>query len=201
MRGTLTQSDASVSAMAKVGSGSIVTALTAAALAAVGVLAWQANAAPDHVGKPRAGSTPGAGHKAPPSQTAAQKAALALPAHSGLGKRVVYAVARHRVWLVGADGKVARTYQVFPGTVSPDPGTYAVTFTKDQLKGTDGVPIENDVLFAIHQGTPIGFSAAVDGSLPTPDPARKTGGIREHVADGQAMYAFAPKGSKVVVVP
>ncbi len=113
----------------------------------------------------------------------------------------MYALARHRVWLVDADGKVDRTYQVAPGTVSPSPGTYTVTMRWNALKGTDGAAIEHVVLFTTVKNTVIGFSAAVDGSMPTPDATRKTGGIREHITDGAAMWQFALKGARVIVVP
>jgi hypothetical protein len=192
--------------MAKVGSGTIVTVLTAAALGAVGVLAWQAQAAQQkaEAGRPAASASPGAGRKA--SQEAAARRARALPAGSGSGRRVVYSLTRHRVWLVDADGAVGRTYEVVPGTVSPGPGTYAVTgrYAADRssaITGTDGTPIEHDVLFTVVKGVPVGFSAAVDGSMPTPDPAKKTGGIREHAADGSAMWTFATVRTAVVVVP
>lgn len=188
--------------MAKVGSATVVTALTTAALAAIGVLAWQASAAQQRTGTPHTGTTasPGAHHGTSPAEAAARKAG-ALPAASGTGKRVVYSLARHRVWLVDTDGTVARTYVIAPGTVSPAPGTYAVTGRTPTITGTDGVPIEHVVLFTVSKGTVIGFSAAVNGALPTPDAAKHTGGIREHLADGDAMWTFAVKDTKVTVVP
>lgn len=188
--------------MAKVGSGSIVTALTCAALAMIGVLAWQADAAPDHAGKPKAGAAHGKDpqHDAAARRAAARKAALALPLRSGQGRRVVYALARHRVWLVAADESVTRTFAVVPGTVAPLPGGYSVNYRQPSITGTDGVPVEDIVHFSVTNGTPIAFDSAVDGSLPTPDPSRKTGGIRERLADGQAMWTFATTGTKVVVV-
>ncbi len=187
--------------MAKVGSGTIVAALTVAALAGIGVLAWQADAA-QHAGTPAATSSarPGPHRGTPPGVAAARKRELALPAASGTGRRVVYALARHRVWLVGANGTVERTYPVVAGTVAPRPGVYDVTGRTAAITGTDGVPIEHVVLFSSSDGTVIGFSAAVDGSLPTPDPAKHTGGIREHLADGAAMWGFAAEHTKVVVV-
>ncbi|MDI5965117.1 L,D-transpeptidase [Streptomyces sp. SL13] len=186
--------------MAKVSSASIVTALTTAALAAVGVLAWQASAAPDHAGSAPRPSASASRHSAPPGPSAAQKKALALPAASGTGKRVVYSPGRHRVWLVAADGTVARTYAVAPGTVSPVAGTYKVTGHSALITGSDGVPVNHIVYFAVFQSVSIAFDAASDGSFPTPDPAKRTGAIREHVADAGAMWSFAPVGTKVVVV-
>jgi hypothetical protein len=36
--------------------------------------------------------------------------------------------------------------------------------------------------------------------MASPDPSKHTGGIRESVADGKQMYAFATKGTPVVVI-
>ncbi len=184
--------------MPKVGSGSIVAVLTAAALAAIGVLAWQADAA-QHPGTPHPAPSASEHHGLTPAQEAARKARI-LPAHSGTGRRVVYSPSRRRVWLVAADGTVERTYPVVPGTVSPAPGRYAVTGRTAAITGTDGVPVEHVVLFDVAHGTVIGFSAAVNGSLPSPDPAKRTGGIREHLPDGDAMWRFAAAHTKVTVV-
>ncbi|MFG3495373.1 hypothetical protein [Streptomyces sp. NPDC047928] len=177
--------------------------LTAAALAAVGFLAYQAsaNAPADLAVKPK---SPGA---AAPSAAAsgtpkpAVKDPLALPEQSGKGERVVYALADRRVWLVSAKNKVTRTFAVVPSTVHPAPGTYAVTSRSGKVRGSDGVQIEHVVRFTSVDGVSIGFSAAVDGSLASPDPARKTGGVRMQREDGDALWSFATVNSKVVVVP
>lgn len=180
-----------------------VTALTAGALAAVGFLAYQASAsAPADLGKPNADASPSASSSRSPKDKGKDKTEEAgLPAQSGAGERVVYALGADRVWLVGADGKTQRTFEVTPGTVDPTPGKYAVTTRSGAITGTDGVPIEHVVLFASSGGVPVGFSAAVDGSTPSPDASKKTGGIRESRADGTAMWQFATHGQKVVVVP
>lgn len=178
-------------------SSGFVAGLTAAALAAVGFLAYQASAnAPDSMGKPDA--SPSVSASRSPKD---KKDPAALPARSGTGERVVYSLAEDRVWLVEASGKVKLTFGVTPGTVDPDPGTYAVTSRTGRVTGTDGVPIEHVVIFTSSQGVAVGFSAAVDGSTPKPDPSKKTGGIRESRAHGNAMWEFALREKKVVVVP
>ncbi|KNB50174.1 hypothetical protein [Streptomyces caatingaensis] len=191
--------------MARSSSGIFVAGLTAAALAAVGYLAYEASAAPDrlargtHASAGPSGSAKGGGEaKGGP----AKEAPPVVPADSGTGKRVVYSVGRKRVWLVGADPKAAKTFEVAPSTVDPKPGTYAVSSRDANGTGSDGVPIEHIVRF--HRdaaGVVFGFSAAVDGSSPSPKPTQKTGGIREKSADGRAMWDFAPRGTKVVVIP
>ncbi|MER5215050.1 hypothetical protein ABT063_32025 [Streptomyces sp. NPDC002838] len=179
-------------------SAGIVTGLTVAALAAVGFLAYQASATvPADLGKPRAGSSPAvSASKAPRSA----KDPAPPPAGSGTGERVVYSLAEDRVWLVGPGEKVTRMFEVAPGTVDPAPGTYTVTSRSSAVTGTDGTPVVHVVRFTSVNGVTIGFSAAVDGSMPVPDPTVQTGGIRESRADGHAMWLFATVGAKVVVI-
>jgi hypothetical protein len=171
-------------------------------LAVVGFLAYQASAnvpADLDASKP-----PSAGPSATapgPSASAKAKDPLAVPAGSGTGVRVVYSLGDRRVWLVDANEKVKRTFEVMPSTVNPKPGSYTVTSRSGKVPGSDGVPIEHVVRFASVDGVTIGFSAAVDGSMASPDPTKKTGGVRMKPADGDALWVFATIDSKVVVVP
>ncbi|MFP3988487.1 hypothetical protein U9R90_13430 [Streptomyces sp. E11-3] len=186
--------------MARSSSG-FVAGLTAAALAAVGFLAYQASAnVPDTLGKPVAKDSASAS-QSPKSPKGEKADAKALPADSGEGERVVYALGGDRVWLVDADGKVLHTHQVTPSTVDPLPGEYAVTSRSGSITGSDGVPIENVVRFATVEGVTVGFSAAVDGSTPKPDPEQRTGGVRQARADGRQMWKFATINMPVIVVP
>ncbi|MER5767954.1 hypothetical protein [Streptomyces sp. NPDC001985] len=182
--------------MARSSSG-LVAGLTAAALATVCFLAYQASAnAPAALGK--AGS-PSASPSA--KSPAKPRNPLALPADSGSGTRVVYALAERRVWLVTGRKTVGRTFAVMPSTVHPAPGTYSVTSRSGQVSGSDGVAIEHVVRFASAGDVVIGFSAAVNGALAEPDPRKRTGGVRMLRSDGDAMWRFATISTKVVVVP
>ncbi|MDG4864847.1 hypothetical protein P8605_42530 [Streptomyces sp. T-3] len=183
--------------MARSSSG-FVAGLTAAALAGVCFLAYQAQAhAPDSLAKPSKDAT-----STTPRSPKDKADPTALPEASGRGERVVYALGADRVWLVGEDGKAQRTYKVTPSTVDPLPGTYKVgSRSGPAIVGSDGVRIEHVVRFTSVENVAIGFSAAVDGSTPKPDPDRKTGGIRQSRADGDAMWDFATVGRKIVVVP
>ncbi|MGC0330057.1 hypothetical protein RKD23_003047 [Streptomyces sp. SAI-170] len=179
-------------------SSGFVAALTAAAVATVGFLTYQASAnVPPELSHPQALS---------PSDVSPVKAPrdrrhpAALPSGSGSGERVVYSVDDDRVWLVGPGHKILRTFEVTPGTVDPRPGTYTVTSRSSTVTGTDGTPIEHVVRFTSVQGVAVGFSAARNGSTPAPDPHRRTGGIRESRKDGDAMWEFATIGRKVVVI-
>ncbi|MFD9335955.1 hypothetical protein ACFWBF_16310 [Streptomyces sp. NPDC060028] len=187
--------------MARSSSG-IVAGLTAAAIAAVGFLGYQASAtAPAHPPKAAAQSpVPAPSQPAPAKQEPAK--AVPLPAGSGTGVRVVYSVGLKRVWLVSdTAGQEPKSFAVTPSTVHPKAGTYAVGSRSGAVTGSDGVPIEHVVRFASTDGVSVGFSARVDGQIPQPDPAKKTGGIRMARADGDAMWNFATINSKVVVVP
>ncbi|MFJ3087722.1 hypothetical protein [Streptomyces sp. NPDC086838] len=179
-------------------------ALTAAAVAAVAFLAYQASAnVPDDLAaKPKASSSasasaPAGGH----GEAKPKKDPLAVPAGSGSGMRVVYALKDRRVWLVDAKGKASRTFKVMPSSVSAAPGSYAVTSRSGSVQGSDGVPIEHVVRFATVNDVTIGFSAAQDGSMEEPDPTVKAGGVRMSRADGDAVWRFATVNVKVVVVP
>lgn len=188
--------------MARNRSGIVVAGLTAAALAVVGVLAVQASAAKEADEDRRARPAPSA--TAPPEQGSAgpgKKKPHAVPADSGTGKRVVYSLEADRVWLVDQDDEVTGTFKVAPGTVDPLPGDYQVSSRSEHVTGTDNVPIENVVRFADADGVTIGFSAAIDGSSPSPSPGQKTGGIRESRKDGETMWRFATLETPVVVVP
>ncbi|MET9831309.1 hypothetical protein ABZ078_18850 [Streptomyces sp. NPDC006385] len=180
-------------------SSGFVAALTAAALATVGFLAYQASATvPAGLGKPRTSSSPDVSTS---KASRDRKDPAALPAGSGTGVRVVYSVDDDRVWLVGEGDEVKRTFRVTPGSVDPAPGVYTVTSRSNTVTGTDGTPVEHVVRFTTVEGITIGFSAAVDGSMPPPDPAVRTGGIRESREDGAAMWEFATIGRTVAVIP
>ncbi|MFC9467177.1 hypothetical protein [Streptomyces coelicoflavus] len=180
-------------------SAGIVTGLVTAAFVTVGVLAHQASVgAPADLDRSRATVSPAPGAVKAPRD---RRHPDALPAGSGTGERVVYSVDDDRVWLVGPANRVQRTYEVTPSTVDPAPGTYRVTSRSNRVTGSDGVPVEHVVRFTSAEGVAVGFSAAVDGSTAKPDPDRRTGGIRESRADGDAMWTFATIGRQVVVVP
>ncbi|MGX2996773.1 hypothetical protein JNUCC64_21285 [Streptomyces sp. JNUCC 64] len=177
-------------------SAGIVAGLTGAALTTVGFLAYQAAARlPD--GPADRGPGVAATVSAPPRDPARP---TVLPPGSGAGPRVVYALSDHRVWLVDEGDEVRRTYRVTPGAIEPAPGSYRVTSRTGRTAGSDGVGIEHVVRFAVAEGMSVGFSAALSGATPAPDPKRRTGGIRSSRPDGNAMWDFAVIHTPVVVV-
>ncbi|MEV5878617.1 hypothetical protein AB0L75_31200 [Streptomyces sp. NPDC052101] len=180
-------------------SSAVVAGLTAAALAAVGLLSYQARMTVP------ASLAAAARASASPSMTAGPPRdhhSTALPSGSGTGERVVYSVDDNRVWLVDRGNQVQRTYKVNPGSVDPYPGMYWVTSRSNAIIGTDGTPIEHVVRFTEVDGLAVGFSAAVSSGAPRTeaDPTVRTGGIRESRADGDAMWDFATIGVRVLVI-
>jgi hypothetical protein len=172
------------------------TGLTVGAIAAVTVLAVQA----DHGPHPTASSAkPSASVPARPTPTASAPARV--PDGSGTGRRIVYSLGDKRVWMVDASEATRRTFTVWPGTVSPDPGTYTISSRNEATTGSDGVPIEHIMYFAAQDGVSVAFSNAVDGSSPPPAASGgKTGGVRMKKADGTALWAFGTVGTTVAVV-
>ncbi|MFJ6383099.1 hypothetical protein ACIQI7_24245 [Kitasatospora sp. NPDC092039] len=186
------------------GPGVVVTGLTVGALVVVSLLAFQANGAQDRAGgaRPTATTTATGTATAAAPTPAATPTVPALPTTSGTGIRVVYSVGSHYVWLVDPKKtpQVTAAFPVTPGSVEPAPGNYAVYSRTPTATGTDGRQIEHVVRFAQQNGVVFGFSAAVDGATPTTDPGTKTGGIRSGRAEGQLLWDFAPKETKVVVI-
>ncbi|MFI2202422.1 hypothetical protein ACH47Z_16905 [Streptomyces sp. NPDC020192] len=179
-------------------SSGIVAGLTAAAVGAVGFLAYQARgtvpASP--AGRPGASASPSAtATKAPRDR----RHPTALPGGSGRGERVVYSLDDDRVWLVDRTNQVERTFRVNPGTIDPTPGSYWVTSRSSATTGTDGLPVEHVVRFSSVDGLAIGFSAAVAAQA-SADPGVRTGAIRESREDGLAMWNFATIRVPVVVI-
>ncbi|MBL3671032.1 L,D-transpeptidase [Streptomyces sp. M2CJ-2] len=184
-----------------------VTGLTTGAIAAVAVLAVQADQGPKptaSTSRPSASATADAKPSAAPKEketgAEAEAESQAVPADSGTGRRIVYSLDDQQVWLVDASDAPRRSFEVWPGTVSPDPGTYTIGTRTEATTGSDGVAVEHIVYFAAKSGVSIAFSNAVDGSSPPPPDGRTTGGIRVGKADGKALWAFGTPGTTVRVV-
>ncbi|GAA3499862.1 hypothetical protein GCM10019016_069670 [Streptomyces prasinosporus] len=178
-----------------------VTGLTTGAIAAVAVLAVQADQGTKPTAatsRPSASATADAKPSAGPEE---EKEPAAVPADSGTGRRIVYSLGQKRVWLVDAGEAPRRSFEVWPGTVSPDPGSYTIGTRTEATTGSDGVQVEHIVYFAVKSGVNVAFSNAVDGSSPPPAaPDAKTGGIRVGKGDGEALWSFGTTGTTVRVV-
>ncbi|WP_457208650.1 L,D-transpeptidase [Nocardioides sp. P5_C9_2] len=133
---------------------------------------------------------------------------LAVPADSGTGRRVVFSEEAQRVWLLGADDGVRRTYLV-SGSVTDNlqPGSYEVWSRSRWAVGIDDSGVmEYFVRFAHGQHAAIGFHSIptrlgeplqTRAQLGTP---QSHGCIRQALPDAVAMWRFASSGTTVVVV-
>jgi lipoprotein-anchoring transpeptidase ErfK/SrfK len=130
-----------------------------------------------------------------------------LPARSGQGKRVVFDMSAQRVWLVGEDEEVRRTYLVSGSlTDNLEQGRYEVYSTSRHAIGIDDSgTMQYMVRFAHGERAAIGFHdiPVKDGErlqtraeLGTP---RSHGCIRQARADARALWSFAGLGTPVVV--
>lgn len=130
----------------------------------------------------------------------------AVPASSGTGRRIVYCNSCQRVWLVLADGSVARSYRVSGRRGVPRPGTYGVK-SKSNPSGTKGgLRLDHMVRFTKGRNLWIGFHAipvSAKGPIQSQrqlGQALSHGCIRQAPADAAALWEFAPVDTTVVVV-
>jgi lipoprotein-anchoring transpeptidase ErfK/SrfK len=142
-------------------------------------------------------------------QASGKVIAPTLPANSGTGRRIVFAIGAQRVWLVdGSQDVVRRTYLV-SGSVTDNlhPGTYSVySKSMDAVGVDDSGTMKYMVRFTQGVNAAIGFHdiPVLDGTqvqsrdeLGTP---QSHGCIRQWRPDARALWEFAPVGTKVVVV-
>jgi len=134
----------------------------------------------------------------------------ALPSGSGAGRRIVYSVPRQRVWLVGSDGAVVRTYLVSGQTRQPAAGSYRVYSKSLSTASSSGsVTMRYMVRFAVgrYTGTAVGFhdiprqrdGTRVQSEADLGRPVSH-GCVRQRTSDAAALWAFARVGTRVVVV-
>jgi hypothetical protein len=135
-------------------------------------------------------------------------AVLTPPADSGSGRRVVFSEDLQRVWLVTADERVRRSYLV-SGSVydNLDPGSYEVYSRSERAWGIDDSgTMRWFVRFTQGDNAAIGFhDIPVAGGTPVQTRAQlgtplSHGCIRQKESDARALWAFAPLGTRVVVV-
>lgn len=132
----------------------------------------------------------------------------ALPPDSGTGMRIVYAIQGQRVWLVGSDGVVVRTYRVSGRLDRPLPGAYQVySRSRTTTSYTGNESMEYMVRFAHGDRAAIGFhdipvdaSGAEVQTLEQLGEPLSAGCIRQSLEDAIALWDFAPVGTTVVVV-
>jgi lipoprotein-anchoring transpeptidase ErfK/SrfK len=134
-----------------------------------------------------------------------------LPAGSGSGKRVVYALAANHVWLVDADNQVVRSYLVSGtrfGQVKA--GTYDVLRKRRHTTSYHGTErMEYMVTFTEGENAAIGFHnipVRISDDKPVQTEAQlgqslSDGCVRQKQADAAYLWDFAGVGTPVIVLP
>ncbi len=131
-----------------------------------------------------------------------------LPADSGTGRRVVYSVGQQRVWWVEGNGDVVHTYLVSGRANTPRTGTYHVFSKSRHTTSMNGrARMQYMVRFAHGRGAAIGFHSIPTDLRGRPLQSeaelgsyRSAGCVRQKNIDAEFLYAWAPVGTKVVVV-
>jgi len=131
-----------------------------------------------------------------------------VPEASGEGRRIVFSEGQQRVWLVGVDERVERTYLVSGSRFDNlDPGTYDVESKARHATAFDNSgTMEYFVRFATGWRAPIGFHTIPLYNDGTPEQTREqlgtplsAGCVRQWEADAKALWDFADIGTTVVV--
>ncbi|HVL52510.1 MAG TPA: L,D-transpeptidase [Actinomycetota bacterium] len=154
---------------------------------------------------------PAAGVQAPPpavSAPAADVTAHEVPAGSGSGRRVIYAVSAQRVWLVNEDGSLHGTWRVSGRAGEPNPGSYSVFSRSRHARAkAPGITMEYMVRFVRTSGLPIGFhSIPVNRrgqqiqSVEELGTFQSLGCVRQRYEDAVTMWNFAQIGTPVIVL-
>jgi len=185
-----------------------------ALLAGVGVIGPGVGTAPAYAERHNPSSGSGQDRSAAAASAAGDDLAAkgdadtALPADSGSGRRVVFDMSAQRVWLVGRDGDVRRSYLV-SGSLTDNlhPGHYAVYSRSRWANGVDDSGVmQYFVRFTHGTRAAIGFHDIPElrgvplqtkAQLGTP---QSHGCIRQDRPDAIALWKFAPTGTAVDVV-
>ena len=132
-----------------------------------------------------------------------------LPDNAGSGRRVVYERAGQRVWAVGDDGVIIRSWLISGSTYQNEvPGTHEVYSRSEMSTAWNGKAwLPQMIRWLKTERGAIGFHAIplhVDDNSPYQGDAelgsRLSGGCqRQHNLDAEFMWAFATLGTKVVV--
>jgi hypothetical protein len=132
-----------------------------------------------------------------------------LPEDSGEGRRIVYANAAQRVWIVEADGSIIDTYLVSGREGVPAVGVYEV-FSKSETAyaGHDGITMRFMVRFTrASSGIAIGFHSIPNYANGQPMQTEEqlgefhsAGCVRQSIGHAAALYEWASIGTPVHVV-
>jgi hypothetical protein len=199
-----------------------VSAIVVAALAVVGVLAALAAGSAHRPDSAHGTATvPGAPAGAPdpsttpdPLATRAPATAATLPAGTGSGARIVYALGIRRVWVVNARGHVRRSYLVEAGQPHPAAGMYRVTSRQLRAPSPEAGPGTHiRYLIRIARGpgdlAGQGFCSIPLTARGRAAPRPRQGGIegagqqciQQAFDDARYLWQATHPGTRVVIVP
>jgi len=130
------------------------------------------------------------------------------PPGSGEGRRIVYSQSSMHIWLVEADGTVAREYPIIGRRGLPKPGAYAVYSKSEQsVSPKYGLTFNWMVRFAYGKELRIGFhDIPVKDGVPISDetqmglPLGMGGCVRQTAENAKYLYGWASVGTPVVVL-
>jgi hypothetical protein len=126
----------------------------------------------------------------------------------GDGKRIVYSNSEQRVWLIDEREQLIDTYPVSGREAVPATGTYQVFSKSVEARATSGgITMRHMVRFAHGPRVPYGFHSIPRGSdgqpLQTEEELgqfRSGGCVRQADAKAEALYAWAPIGTTVILL-
>jgi len=130
------------------------------------------------------------------------------PPNSGAGRRIIYGGSAQRVWMIDEWNLVVDTYLVSGKANTPVPGTYSV-FSKSERAwaGYDGITMRWMIRFAQGTDLAIGFHSIPRDAQGRPlqteaqlGTYRSSGCVRQADHKAEALYRWAPVGTKVVVL-
>jgi hypothetical protein len=169
----------------------------------------------------RSGSAPAIGEPTAPaagSPTSApepsgrpSRAAPAVPADSGTGRRIVWSKSANRVWLVTGKGRVAATFQVVDNDRKTPTGRYRIQRRNYSARSFSGSALDQFLGFYQRPGHTawIGLHAVPRraghytralGSI-GPGGRQTPGCVYESPQDAKTTWKFARIGTPVTVVP
>jgi hypothetical protein len=134
-----------------------------------------------------------------------------VPEGSGSGRRVVYANAEQRVWLIDENEKVVDTYLVSGKQGVPAPGTYEI-YSKSELAyaGHDDITMRymarftksptSDLAIGFHSIPYFGNGEPMQTEEQLGE-YHSAGCVRQSLGHAAALYEWAPEGTVVVVLP
>ena len=133
-----------------------------------------------------------------------------LPAHSGVGRRIVYQESTMHLWVVDTDGTVLRDYPVTGRPGWPRPGAYQV-FSKVPVAASPKYHVTFDWMVRFAHGNDLnlgvhaiprllGSGRKIQADADLGAPIGLGGCVRQREVDAKWLYAWATIGTKVVVL-